>query len=181
MKRSLVPSSNGPLASGGQIEPCRPGCGIGLCLGFGSYTRRTDRGAVSFCSLSVPGWVPSSAILRTSSLHWSAVRMISPWARRRRTCAGLREVSVPLAVGLRRAAHRPGAYAGVTADPDGPGVLILGPRNETLMANDTADRWLGELSTGVWCSPRRSAAITPQVAGRPGGDVSPKNSPMAWA
>ncbi|WP_328440792.1 LuxR C-terminal-related transcriptional regulator [Streptomyces sp. NBC_00444] len=58
----------------------------------------------------------------------------------------LSAVSGPLAAGLRRTAYRPGAGVGITADRSGPGVLILGPRNETLTINDTARRWLDELT-----------------------------------
>lgn len=98
----------------------------------------------------------------------------------------LREASVPLAVGLRLAAHRPGAYVGVTADPDGPGVLILGPRSETLMANDAAGRWLDELTPA---SPGRGRALplaVHQVAARTlaragGPDGEPGRLPRAYA
>ena len=58
----------------------------------------------------------------------------------------LHAVSAPLAAGLRRAACRPDASAGVTVGKAGPGVLILGPRNETLAANDAARYWLDELT-----------------------------------
>lgn len=78
----------------------------------------------------------------------------------------LREASVPLAVGLRRAAHRPGAYVGVTADPDGPGVLILGPRSETLIADDTADLWLDELEPASPGRGRELPLAVHQVAAR---------------
>jgi DNA-binding CsgD family transcriptional regulator len=57
----------------------------------------------------------------------------------------LRAVAAPLAAGLRRTAFRPGAGLGITPDRAGPGVLILGPHDETLAANDAAHQWLDEL------------------------------------
>jgi hypothetical protein len=51
----------------------------------------------------------------------------------------LHAVSAPLATGLRRTAHRP---APGTGNSSGPGVLILGPRNQRLAASDTARQWL---------------------------------------
>jgi DNA-binding CsgD family transcriptional regulator len=65
----------------------------------------------------------------------------------------LHAVSAPLAAGLRRTAHRSSAGAGIRP---GPGVLILGPRNQTLAVSDTARQWLDEL--------------TP-LPSRPGGDL----------
>ena len=59
----------------------------------------------------------------------------------------LQALSAPLAAGLRRAARLPGSGAGTTARVrSGPGVLILGPRNETLVANDAARHWLDEMT-----------------------------------
>ncbi|HEY4017745.1 MAG TPA: helix-turn-helix transcriptional regulator [Pseudonocardiaceae bacterium] len=55
----------------------------------------------------------------------------------------LHAVSAPLAVGLRRTAHRPGPGAGISP---GPGVLLLGPGNRMLAASDTARQWLDELA-----------------------------------
>jgi hypothetical protein len=65
----------------------------------------------------------------------------------------LHAVSAPLAAGLRRTAHRSSAGAGISP---GPGVLILGPRDETLAASDTACQWLDELT---------------HVPPRPGGEL----------
>jgi DNA-binding CsgD family transcriptional regulator len=97
----------------------------------------------------------------------------------------LREVSVPLAVGLRRAARRPGASAGVSAGQDGPGVLILGPRNEMLMANDAAHRWLDELAPASRGQGRELPFGVHQVAARArahaeGLDGGPGRLPRAY-
>jgi DNA-binding CsgD family transcriptional regulator len=54
----------------------------------------------------------------------------------------LRAVCAPLATGLRRTARRPSA----DGTSPGPGVLILGPRDETVAASDTARQWLDELT-----------------------------------
>jgi len=59
----------------------------------------------------------------------------------------LHALSAPLAAGLRRTARLPGSGAGATVSgKSGPGVLILGPRNETLAANDAARHWLDEMT-----------------------------------
>lgn len=58
----------------------------------------------------------------------------------------LQAISVPLAAGLRRSALRPGPGIGVTPEKDGPGVMILGPRNEAVVTNGAARRWLDELA-----------------------------------
>jgi DNA-binding CsgD family transcriptional regulator len=57
----------------------------------------------------------------------------------------LQAVSAPLAAGLRRTAYRLGAGVGITAGKAGPGVLVLGPADETLMANEAAHQYLDEL------------------------------------
>lgn len=98
----------------------------------------------------------------------------------------LREVSVPLAVGLRRTAHLPGASVGVSADQDGPGVLILGPRNQMLMANDGADRWLDELAPAPRGRGRELPIAVHQVAARAfaraeAPDGEPSRLPRAYA
>jgi DNA-binding CsgD family transcriptional regulator len=100
--------------------------------------------------------------------------------------AFLREVSVPLAVGLRRTAHRPGAFIGVSAGQDGPGVLILGPHNDMLMANEVAGRWLEELTPASRGRGRELPFAVHQVAARAlahagGPDGGPGRLPRAYA
>ena len=75
-------------------------------------------------------------------------------------------MSAPLAAGLRRTACRPHAGAGVTVGTTGPGVLILGPRNETLAANDAARQWLDELAPSPDRDDGRLPYAVHQVAAR---------------
>lgn len=57
----------------------------------------------------------------------------------------LRSVSPTVAAALRRAAHRPAAGVGITPDPGGPGVILLGADSDILSINEAAHRWLAEL------------------------------------
>jgi DNA-binding CsgD family transcriptional regulator len=77
--------------------------------------------------------------------------------------AVLHAVSVPLAAGLRRTAHRPSTGAGINP---GPGVLILDPGNQPLAANDTARQWLDELAPFPPRPGRELPYVIHQVAAR---------------
>ncbi|MDP9794034.1 DNA-binding CsgD family transcriptional regulator [Catenuloplanes nepalensis] len=57
----------------------------------------------------------------------------------------LRSVARPIAVALRRAAGRPGTHTSIT-EPSAPGVLVLDAHGETVTSNESARRWLDELS-----------------------------------
>lgn len=58
----------------------------------------------------------------------------------------VRAVTVPVAVALRRAACRPGAGVGVSADSGGPGVLLVDRGGGVLAANEAGRTKLDELS-----------------------------------
>jgi DNA-binding CsgD family transcriptional regulator len=91
---------------------------------------------------------------------WGAIAMFRNGAQpdfSSADAAVLHAVSAPLAAGLRRTACRPHAGAGPMVGTTGPGVLILGPGNETLAANDAARQWLDELAP----SPDRDAGRLP--------------------
>ncbi|MBE9499835.1 hypothetical protein IHE61_21740 [Streptomyces sp. GKU 257-1] len=62
-----------------------------------------------------------------------------------REAALLRSLSRPVAVALRRACVN--AAPGAPSVPPGPGVLVLDQEGRTLVANETARRWLDEIGT----------------------------------
>jgi len=91
----------------------------------------------------------------------------------------LSAVTIPLAAGLRRTAYRPGSGMGITAHEAGPGVLILGPRNETLLSNDAARQWLDELSPAHGGRHRELPHAVHQVAARV--HAGAENPPHAYS
>lgn len=95
---------------------------------------------------AIDAWWEARTICLAGGQCWGALAMVRNSGApdfSHAEAALLHAVSAPLAAGLRRTAHRSSDGAG---GYPGPGVLILGPRNQMLAASDTARQWLDELT-----------------------------------